>query len=97
MSDLFDDFYEMGQRSTSRPQEPHKQLIPVTVRLNPEILCHLDTFASHAGLTRQALSNKLIQSSLKTAIQAFFEGAPEDQDLFEEAVYRCLSEKGIQQ
>jgi len=96
MSDLFDDFYEMGYRFNSTPQEPHEQLIPVTVRLNVYTVCRLDAFASHLGLSRQGLSNKLIQSSLKTAIQAFFEGAPENQDMFEDAFERCLYEKGIQ-
>jgi len=77
MSDIHEQFFDLGQQA-SRVPLPEGSTRPVTVRLDPELVCEIDALASVTGLSRQALLVRLIAGGLKEAVSGFLEAADEE-------------------
>ena len=92
MSDIHEDFYDLAnQASGFRPPEGSTK--PVTVRLDPELICEIDALASMTGMSRQALLCRLINGGLKEAVAGFLEGATDEvSNDFHVYIARCQDE-----
>lgn len=91
MPDLFEEFSELGRKSSQIPPDYRETLKPVTVRLDTETLCCVDTLAQFTGLSRQALLAKIINTGVSTAQKAFLESAPDLEADYEHQYQMCVT------
>jgi predicted transcriptional regulator len=92
MSNIHEQFFDLGAIA-SGGKPPEGSTKPVTVRLDPHLVCEIDALASVTGMSRQALLTRLIAGGLKEAVAGFLEGA-DDQTARDFDVYidRCQRE-----
>ena len=97
MPNITEEFSNLGLNATQlNPAE--MELKPLTVRLDQETLCKIESLVKFTGMkNRQAVLSKIIVSGVSMAEEAFLASAPDLEEEFQAHVFHCLTEAGITQ
>lgn len=96
MTDIYEEFSELG-RNSSQISKVCGKTKPVSLRLNVELVCQIDTLAEFTGHNRQGLLSKVIASGVDLAEEAFLGSAPDLQNEYQQSLFGRLQDAGITQ